>query len=123
MMPTKELEDVLKAVLEATSLSGLSTLFVNSSGKLSKGVMMKESLTGANIAGQGVWLIVVYSKTNPSQLNASLYVKNSMNVAFHTIINQNLSLVHNEYGSVALASGVTVQNAVFVALRLSMGSV
>lgn len=124
MSLTKELSDVLKSAQTATSLSGLLTLFVNSSGELQTASLMKEVTYGSTIVkAKGVWLIVVYSKTDQTRMNLSIALRNSNSVVLHQIFKSNLNLIYNQVGTVALASDTDIQDTVFVAIRLSLGSV
>lgn len=123
-LPTKELPDVLKDVPTASSLSGLWSLFANSSGEPQKAILMKEVSTGSSIInGQGVWLVAVYSKTDLTKLHIAIVLRNESRVQLHTLYQNGLTLNYNQYGTVALYSAEDAPNPVYVAMRLSMGTV
>ena len=124
MSESKSLADKLKSAPTATSLSGLLTLFVNGSGNMQTAPLTKELSEGASlVSDQGVWLIVVYSKTDLTKVNLSIALRNSTRVVLHQIFKSNLNLISNQYGTVALALDTDVQDPVYVAIRLSLGSV
>lgn len=123
-LQTTDLTEVLKNAQTATSLLGLWSLFANSSGEPQKAILMKEATVGSSIvSGNGVWIVVVYSKDDPWNANISIAIRKPETMVLHTIFSHNLNLICNQYGTVALASDSPVANPVFVVMCLSMGSV
>lgn len=113
MMPTKTLSEVLAAAPTATSLSGLSTMCVDSSGNLEKSTFQVQIMLAENGAyflkgSRGLTLMRAYSKSNPSIGLWALVHYHSLTQFYPSVLvkDDSVTFHYNQQGSVQLG-GVT----------------